>query len=281
MYNKNMKYFASTYTDFIKFDKKPNEDFYLASSKYLIFAVADGVTQAHFPSGKYAFPAGAQAASKIFCHALLEFLEKKLSQKKISLQKLIRGSFNLANKRIKELNKREGITQKMDNLIYDYFDTVGVVGFIKNNYLYYGYVGDCSLKIFNKENKLKFETEDKVALARERAKKKYKKWDQFSKNQKTIIMHKEYRNTLLRQGYGSFTGEKGVEKYYKIGREKLENKDLIVFHSDGFSEYFQFLEFIKILRKQDKSGLDDFTFKKAKQNPTKFGTDRTLISIIF
>ena len=281
MYNKNMKYFAATYTDFIKFDKKPNEDFHLASSKYLIFAVADGVTQAHFSSGEYAFPAGAQAASEIFCYALLEFLEKELSQKKVNLQKLIRSSFNLANKRIKELNKSEGITQKMDNLIYDYFDTVGVAGFIKNGYLYYGYVGDCGLKIFNKENRLKFETEDKVVLARKKAREKYKKWDQFSKNQKTIIMHKEFRNNPSGQGYGSFTGEKGIEKYYKIGREKLENKDLIVFHSDGFSEYFKFLEFIKILRKQKKKDLDDFTLKKAKQNPPKFGTDRTLISITF
>lgn len=276
-----MKYFTATYTDFIKFDKKPNEDFYLVSLKYQIFAVADGVTQAHFPSGKYAFPAGAQAAAKIFCYTILEFLKKELPRKKISPQKLIRGSFNLANKKIKELNKSEGITQKMDNLIYDYFDTVGVAGFIKNGYLYYGYIGDCSLKIFNKENKLKFETGDGVVLARERARKKYKKWDQFSKNQKTIIMHKEYRNNSSGQGYGSFTGEKGVEKYYKIGREKLENKDLIVFHSDGFSEHFQFLEFIKILRKQNKKDLNNFAFKKAEESPQKFGTDRTLISIIF
>lgn len=74
-----MKYFSATYTDFIKFDRKPNEDFFLISQNYQIFVIADGVTQAHFPSDGYAFPAGAKAAAQIFCYSVLERFENKLS----------------------------------------------------------------------------------------------------------------------------------------------------------------------------------------------------------
>lgn len=280
-----MKYLSATYTDFIKFDRKPNEDFYLISEKLPIFVLADGVTQSHFRFGKYkggyAFPAGAKTAAQIFCYIVLEFFEGKLKSKNEKFENLIEKSFDLANKRIKELNIAEGIDKKMDFLEYDWFDTVGIAGFIVKDKLFYGFVGDCGLAIYDKNNRLKFQTKDMVVPAIKKARKNFKNFGKFSLRQKALIMHRDFRNRLDGKGYGSFTGEEEVKKYYKIGHKKLKPKDLTVFYSDGFLNYLKFTEFIEILRKQDKKILDDFIFKKAKENYQEFGTDRTLISIIF
>lgn len=273
-----MEYFSATYTDFVKFDRKPNEDFYLISEKLPIFVTADGVTQSHFPTDGYAFPAGARAAAEIFCFTVLEFLENNLKTK-TDFKKLIGKSFDLANQRIRELNIAEGIDKRLNYLEYDWFDCVGVIGFIIKNVLYYGYVGDCGLVIFDKKDKMKFQTKDMVEPVLKWARKIYKNWDNFSKERKSLIMRKGFRNKPDGKGYGSFTGEAGVKKYYKIGKRNLEKGDLVVFYSDGFLDYFQFPEFIKTLRAKNKKTLDEFTLKKVKENYEKYGTDRTIISV--
>lgn len=284
-----MKYLAVTYTDFIKFDRKPNEDFYLVSQKYPIFAIADGVTQAHFESGGYAFPLGSRAAAQIFCYTVSDFLETNLTlfvkrdRPNIirEIKELIEESFNLANQRIRELNKNEGICQKLDYFLYDYFDTVGVVGVIWKDSLFYGYVGDSGLVIFDRKNNLRFQTEDGVEPALKKARERYPDWENLTEAQKTKIFHRDFRNNPSGNGYGSFSGEEGVKKYYKIDYLIPNLGDLIVFYSDGFASYFQFPEFIEILRKGDKKALDDFTLSKAKENYKKFGTDRTLITFVY
>jgi serine/threonine protein phosphatase PrpC len=270
-----MKYFSATYTDFIKFDRKPNEDFFLVSQNYPIFVIADGVTQSHFKTGEYSFPAGAQTAAKIFCYTTLEFLEKNYPQN------LIEEAFNLANQKIRELNINEGIDKRLNYLEYDWFDCVGVAGFIIENNLYYGFVGDCGLAIFDIENQLKFQTKDMVKPAVKEAKKIHPDWENLPLKERILIMRRDFRNRKDGEGYGSFTGEKGVKKYYKIDNEKLKKGDLIIFCSDGFLNYLKFPEFIEILRKHDKKSLDEFTTQKAKENYEKYGTDRTLIAVEF
>lgn len=280
-----MEYFSATYTDFIKFDRKPNEDFCLISSKLPIFTVADGVTQGRFESGGYAFPAGAKAAAQIFCYTVCDFLENNIDlSKKSNYQfnrNLIEKTFDLANQRIKELNKNEGIDKKLNYFDYDWFDAVGIAGFILANDLYYGFVGDCGLVIFDKNDKIKLQTRDMVGPAVERAKNIHKNWEELNDEQKTIIMHKDFRNNPAGIGYGSFSGEEGVKKYYQIDKKSLKKGDLIVFYSDGFFNYFQFPEFVKILRNRDKKALGRFTTYKAIVNLLKYGTDRTLIAISY
>ena len=280
-----MKYFSATYTDFVKFNKKPNEDFHLISKKHQIFIIADGVTQSQFLAGKYkgeyAFPAGAKMAAQIFCQSVLEFLEKNFNSKKKKFEVLIKQAFDSVNQKIRKLNIHEGLDRRLNYLEYDLFDTVGIVGFISGNSIYYGYVGDCGLVIFDKNNKLKFQTDNDVLLAVKRAKKIYKNWQSFLQEKQTLIFHRDFRNNPNGEGYGSFSGEDGVKKYYKINKKVLEPGDLVIFYSDGFINYFKFKKFIEILRKQDKKTLNNFSLTKAKENHKKYGTDRTLISFIF
>ena len=279
-----MKIFSATYTDAIKFNRKPNEDFFLILKKPPIFALADGVTQSRFEDGTYAYPAGARAAAQIFCQSVVEYIEKNLVQGptlNIPEKKIIEEAFDFANERIWELNKNEGMVEKLDYVVHDYFDTVAVAGFLAKNTLFYGYVGDCGLAIFDKNNNLKFQTRDMVEPAKEKARVIYKNWNGMTQNERTKIFHRDFRNNPSGKGYGSFSGEPGVRKYYKIDSLILNSGDLIVFYSDGFVEYLKFPEFIKILKREDKKALDEFTLKKAKENYQKFGTDRTFISINF
>lgn len=272
-----MKVFTATYTDAVKFNRKPNEDFFLLSKKYPIFALADGVTQSRFEDGTYAYPAGARAAAQIFCHSFVEFVEENFKADK----KIISEAFDFANKRIRDLNKQEGMVEKLDYVVYDYFDTVGVTGFLLKDKLFYSYVGDCGLAVFDKNNKRKFKTKDMVEPAVKKAKSIYKNWAEMTQNERTKIMHRDFRNNPSGKGYGSFSGEPGVKKYYKIDFFKPVFGDLIVFYSDGFVEYLKLPEFIEILRAGDKKALDNFALNKAKEDNNRFGTDRTFISIKF
>lgn len=260
-----MKTFSASFGDYIAYNRKSNEDFFLASEN--IFVLADGVTQSRFFSGEYAYPEGAKTAAKIFCFEVLKSLERESNLHK---------AFDKANEKIKELNDIEGMSSRLDYLVFDYFDAVGIAGFLKGNTLHYGFVGDCGLAVFDKDNKLKFQTQDMVEPARINAREKYENWNNLSANDRTIIMHQEFRNSP--QGYGSFTGEKGVKEHYQIGQIELLKGDLSVFYSDGFVEYFQFPEFLEILRKEDKKGLEALTLSKARENSEKFGHDRTIIS---
>ncbi|MDO8265001.1 MAG: protein phosphatase 2C domain-containing protein [Candidatus Parcubacteria bacterium] len=282
-----MKPFFASFTDFIKFDRKPNEDFYLISDVFPLFILADGVSQAHFPSGGYAFPAGARAAAQILCYTALEFLENKLQAvknnqgvKEEEIKKLIGESFDLVNSRIKDLNKNEGITDKLDYFVYDYFDTVGIVGFILQGVLYYGYVGDCGMAVFDKNNNLKFLTTNQVApINNIIAPGQYPNWEEKTEAEKTKILHKEFRNNISGPGYGSFSGEEGVKHHYIIESLRPELGDLIIFYSDGFFPYFQFPEFLEIIRRKDNNALYELSIQKAREDFQKFGTDRTLIAI--
>ncbi|MBI2054138.1 MAG: hypothetical protein HYT36_02300 [Candidatus Staskawiczbacteria bacterium] len=271
--------FCATYSDFVKFNKKPNEDFYLVSEKFPIFVLADGVTQSSFLSGEYSYPEGARTAAKIFCYETLSCMEENFKKREDEI--LFKESFKKANKKIKELNETEGMAKKLDYLVFDYFDAVGIAGFLKKDILHYGFVGDCGLIVFDKNNEIKFQTEDQVEPAMINARDKYKNWKELDKRQRTIIMHKEFRNLKGGSGYGSFSGEDGIEDYYITGKTKLSAGDLAVFYSDGFLPYFQFIEFIDILRKQNQNILDSFVVKKAEENPEELGCDRTLISFNF
>lgn len=278
-----MKYFSASYRDFVRFDVKPNEDYRLTSKKFPVFAVADGVTQSHYPNGRYALPYGAKEAARIFCHATVQYLEKNYSLIRANkrIEKLIGEAFDIANQKIKALNEKHGIQKRMDYKEHDWFDTVGVVGVVINSTLHYGFVGDCGLAIFDARNKKIFQTKDMVRPAIKRFEKMFPDHLQFERLKHQFIIRKDFRNNPDKNGYGSFTGQPEVQNYYAFGIKKLHKGDMMILYSDGFFELLKNEEFIKILRKQDKKQLDRFVMKKAKENHKQYGDDRTFISVVF
>lgn len=275
-----MKIFFATYSDVVKFNRKPNEDYFLISKKHPIFAVADGVTRGIFEDKRYAYPAGAHAAAEIFCFSVIDHLETNVSSR--GDHKLLEKAFDEANERIHELNENEGRIENHDWYANDYFDCVGVAGFLDQNMLHYGYVGDCGLAIFDKDNNLKFETKDQVATSPH-----HKEIEQVAQGKnwnhakRLAYGHEHFRNNPSGKYYGTFSGEEAVKIYYQIGSQKIQEGDLVIFYSDGFVGYLESKEFLRIVRQGDKEALDDFTAFKAMTSPVKFGTDRTLITVTF
>jgi len=277
-----MKIFSATYQDFVRFDVKPNEDAFLISEKFPIFAVADGVTQSHYPNGRYALPYGAKEAANIFCEAIIDYLENNLDFKKADekeIKNAIKEAFNFTNQKIRELNEKHSIQKRMDYKEHDWFDTVGVVAIVVSKILYYGFVGDCGLAIFDKNNKKKFQTEDMVQPAVKRFKTMYPDSDVWDPLQRQFLIRKDFRNNPdKRIGYGSFTGQLGVENYYALGKRKLTKGDMVVLYSDGFFELMKHPDFLGTLRSGKKNTLDSFGMKKAKENHKKYGDDRTFVA---
>jgi serine/threonine protein phosphatase PrpC len=273
-------YFVASYGDFVKFNEKPNEDFYFVPKKNPVFAIADGITRFSYENINKTLLNGARKAAEIFCLESAKYLEKNLDFKTAnskSIKNAIKKAFDFVNERIKRLNIRYGIPKKMDYIKYDWFGAVGVAGIILKNKLYYGYLGDCGVVIFDKKNKKKFQTKNMVASALE----KFKNWKEFSPEKRALIIHKNLRNNPNKKGYGSFTGESRIENYYEIGIKKLKEDDLVVFYSDGLLELLKDKNFVEILRKKDRRKLDKFVLRKAKEDEQKYGRDRTFIATIF
>lgn len=277
-----MKHFSATYQDFVRFDVKPNEDAFLVSKKFPILAVADGVTQSHYPNGRYALPYGAKEAAHIFCRSVVHFLERGIDfEKENEIKEAIKGAFSEANQRIKELNEKHGIQKRMDYKEHDWFDTVGVTVVVVRNNLYYGFVGDCGLVIFDRHNKKKFQTKDMVRPAVKRFNAMHPNANTWDILQCQFIIRKYFRNNPNKRGYGSFTGQAGVEHYYALGKKQLQKGDMVVLYSDGLVELLKEKSFLKILRAENKKKLNELVMQKAKEDPKKYGDDRTFISFVF
>lgn len=264
---------------------KPNEDFYLVSEKYLIFTVADGSSRIKNKAGTYTEISGARLAAEEFCKAVTIYLEK--NYKKADL-KILKQALNFANRAIFKLNEKWGINKKLDYLENDYFSTCGVAGFIKGKILYFGYVGDCEVRIYNRDDFLKFiSINDVLPLEEWRDGQNFK-----SKNEYWLIWRKILRNKSNAPylTYGTFTGEPEVKYYYHLGKIKLQKGDLVFFYSDGFSHFIKKPKFRKLfkvrkgnqlLKEINKSIEKEIKSKlKTREGDEIFLDDKTLISIL-
>lgn len=263
---------------------RPNEDYYLTSKKYPIFAVADGVSRIRNPNGSYPKLSGARSAAEEFCRTTVKHLEKNYSKASVSV---IKKGMDSANRAIFRLNEKYGINKNLDYLRNDYFCACGVTAVIERGILYYGYAGDCGVRIYNKNDLLKLISIDDVSpLEEHRDSLSFK-----SENERRIFWRKVLRNKPKAPylTYGVFTGEPEVATYYHLGKIKLNSGDLIFLYSDGFFYFIKKAEFRMLFRKYKEGKLKEkikvFTKKEIAKNTNQktsetFGDDKTLISIL-
>jgi len=265
--------------------KRPNEDFYLISREYQIFTVADGVSRIKNRAGVYPKPSGAKLAAEEFCKAVITYLEKNYKNANL---KTLGEALDLANHRILNLNEKYGINKKLDYLENDYFSACGIASFIKNNIFYYGYVGDCGIRIYDKNGFLKLVSIDDIAALEDwRDGQKFK-----SEEERWLIWRKFLRNKSKAPylTYGVFTGEPEVKHYYHLEKTKLNSGDLVFLYSDGFSHFIkrpQFRQLFKVFKgKELEQKINELVETEIRKNPGKetteqFGDDKTLIAILF
>lgn len=248
----------------LNYPKEDSFKYHRNGDDEILVAVADGITRdpkgiEKYPdinddeeivkkaSENYPRPSPAKKAADLFCRSFINYM------KKIKLQKnSIRGALGYSNKEICKLN--EGL--EVDYLENDFWACVGVAGAIKENILYYGYVADCGVCVFDKNGKLKFKTKNEGPNSNGDIDgdivKKYKIHSKFPAGRK--IIRSRYRNNSKNPlSYGAFTGEEKVLDFIRTGEIYLDGGDLIVFYSDGmpsiiFSENFNIFEYFDDLK---------------------------------
>jgi hypothetical protein len=243
-HNPNLLFFDRPEEDSFKFKQDKNQ---------VIFVVADGITRdpigvRNFPKNpdneitkktmqKYPKPSPAKIAADLFCNSIIE----KLKTPSI---KSVEESIEYANRKIQLLNEENNSHQ--DYLENDFWACVGSCGIIAGDAIYWGYICDCGVCVFNKNGRLKFKTEDdgpnKLGrLIWKNALLEGKKWREAEARK---IIRSHFRNNPQeKHSYGAFTGEKTAMHFVKTGKWLLESGDYVLFYSDGMTPIIYSKEF--------------------------------------
>ena len=201
-------------------------------SKTVIVVVADGITRdpigaTFLPTPtdpNYPKPSKATEVANIFCESLVSFLRDSPPSLKSLNQAFVR-----ANEEIRNPNR--GID--IDYLKNDFAACVGVGGVIHENLLYYGYIGDCGLAVFDRKGTLQFQTKDEGPSKEigKQARREGKKW---SDPVWRAHVRKHYRNNPSEPlSYGAFTGEETAMDFLRTGRYGIREGSTIIFYTDG------------------------------------------------
>lgn len=229
----------------------PEEDFHLIKGN--VFCVADGVTrdlykgevrpypktkeEAEYIAKNYPNPSGAYEASKIISNNFVKYVSEKAPTKQNVFK-----SIKKANKDVWKINENRNI----DYVGEDLYCCEAVGGVIDNNYLYCFSIGDCYIKIYDKNINEIFSTENDH-LYMEMFEEEYLKEGEYNwlnPRYRLLIRGALRNNSIVTHngkcvGYGALTGEDSAMKFVKIYKVNLKNAKYICAYSDGCMEYFE------------------------------------------
>ena len=134
------------------------EDAWKVSKKFLIFAVADGVTVKEYKE-IVTKPSDPKVVADLFCSKAIEFIEKNFSRLS---KKKIEQAYEYANKSVRAFNRN-----KKEN-----FGTVGSLAAIKDNKILGSRVTDCGFALF-RNGKMIFKTPEFWSWKKRRKQKGY------------------------------------------------------------------------------------------------------------
>ena len=270
--------FDNTLTE--KYDKNfPREDQFFANKEVAV--VADGITTD---------PVGINfdKAAKSFQEAVVHYPRPSgamLAAKEVTntFQKNFKGNLKetmiLANENIQKLNEKYIL--KCDYLQNDYYGTVASAAFIKDHILYYSYICDCGIIVYDKNGKKIFQTEDELEkITRPFLNTIPYPW---TDDRSRIITRRDYRNNLMMVhdgkcvSYGALTGEKSAESFIREGTFPLHDDDTVIVYSDGFFNFLDIPEFISLILHFDSLTFEKFVNQKALENYSLYGKEKTLI----
>ncbi len=245
----SQRYQNQIYTNYgIQF---PEEDyFYLEDT---IFCVADGVTrdliggeirpypktkeEAQYIADHYPNPSGAFESSKIIANHFVKYMKQVQP-----CEKSVKMAIQKANQDVWEINQN----RKIDYVGEDLYCSEAVGGVISDEYLYCFGIGDCYVKVFNKNKDEIFSTENDH-LWMEKFEEDYLKqgnYDWFDPRSRLLIRGALRNNSIVtyhgkQVGYGALTGEERAMDFVKIYQVPLQDANYIVAYSDGCMPYFE------------------------------------------
>ncbi len=244
------------------------EDFSIFDNEKEYIVVADGVTRDVYE--KYG-KSPAYNAAKLAVTSCASCFVKPVKDSR----KAIKGGFEKANEKIRELNKKENLWGEGNN---DYLDrdlagTCLACILKRENKIFYGYVGDCRIFKVSKDKKL-FITKDVV----KEAKLKFPKIK--DKEKKIVLIRKERRNNPKspHKTYGVLTGEKEAlnKKYFGVGDFSYKKGDIVGVFSDGVAPFVEKdKKFLELLFSGTKKEIKDYVLNL--NSPLQNEDEKTLI----
>ena len=258
------------------FDFPVEDQFYATETEAI---VADGITRD--PIGindlstcspkefleKYPRPSGAELAAKVICDT---FAKTNGSL----MEKLIK-----CNERVRKLNDKYIL--KCDYLENDYYGAVASCISIKNNILYYAYICDCGIIVYDSLGNIKFQTiDDKELYSDSYIDKIGIPWNL---PEARVIVRRDYRNNLSNiqdskcVSYGAITGEKTALEFIRTGQIELTDGDRVAVYSDGFTKFLHDKNFISQILHFEKDEFEKYIKTKSKLDYENYGKEKTLI----
>lgn len=276
-----MLHYAKTYEN----TKTINQDFPIEDAFYAtddLVVVADGITRdpvgiSDFKEVSfqdfldcYPRPSGAELAAKEICSV---FASNHANQSLLTL-------IEEANKNIRLLNQK--YVPVCDYLENDYYGAVCASISIDKNILYYAYICDCGVIVYDRNGNIKFQTEDDKLKVDSYIAKSGALWNLPSGR---VKVRKEYRNQPNHYiegalaSYGALTGEKEAIHFIKSGSFYLDSGDIIIVYSDGFTEYFKRNDFYDQLKhfKNNIQLFDTYVENVALLDYEKYGKEKTIV----
>ncbi len=269
------RYQSQLYTNYsIKY---PEEDYYYLENN--IFCVADGVTrdliggdirpypktkeEAEYIASHYPNPSGAHKSSQLIADGFVKYMKES---EPVS-QEAVLEAIKRANKDVWEINK----DRKIDYVGEDLYCSEAVGGVITDEALYCFGIGDCYIKVYDKNYNELFTTENDH-MWMEKFEDEYLKGGEYNwfDPRYRLLIRGALRNNYIvtyngeKAGYGALTGEDGAIDFVKTYKISLENAKYIAAYSDGCMPYFE--------NKEEA--------EKTLQNPDRIiqnGSERTLV----
>ena len=195
-----------------KMISKPNEDKYLIDDINNIYIIVDGVTR-NTIDGIYPNPSPSEEVSDLFIENAYNYLLQN-KNKYDNYLKLIQNTYIYVNNKVHEYNS----AYKGDFLP----GTIGIIVMIKEEKLFFGYIGDCTGILINKKEKHKF-TKDQTKLIHEHIR-------EFTALQ---VRNEICNNIQHPYSYGVIDGRQGAMDFVVTGEKDLYEYNGCVLSTDG------------------------------------------------
>lgn len=232
---------------------KPNEDIVLCDFSKNIYILLDGVSRDN-ENGQYPNPSPAVEVVKI----LREEIYRNLMLYNIEKDNILSGILNA----IKNANNNVRVYNEKMKLSFA-AGAVGMVAIIKENQLYYAYIGDCYGRLIYKD-KINIFTECQTELISQH-KKEYTSFEI-----REIICN----NIEHPYAYGVLNGDNRAIEFVKLGKIDLSDVEYVILTSDGMEEFLSKCS-IGMLKSKDANEL----LKEAVLYKNEGQDDRTIIKI--
>lgn len=210
----------------------------------------------------YPNPSPAKMAAEKFC---------KASMKELLDHSSIKDTFIKANNELLKFSFKHNPEPNL--LENDYWGCVASIFKVENKSLYWGFICDCGITVWDKNGKIKFQTIDEGAQTANLMYKIFKPY--FGKVVKSatsftgrVILRGLFQNRLtsprgdVTKGFGVINGDRNAMDYVRTGSLALENGDTVAAYSDGLTHCINTEECSQIIKEMDYRKLKKFCDKK-------------------